>query len=146
MKTKLRLQQKKERDILWQNNPLRKKRMPPKDEPKKTADFFVAFNFKFKKGLVPIEIVKSLEWSPLQGRRLMEKRSSLPTRRNQHRSKGFLSQDEVVEILDRDYGITFTRQALTYLEKGDDVTSVKPQMILALCEIMGLSLEELYVD
>lgn len=145
MKTKPRLQQKKERDILWQNNPLRKeKRVTPKES--KTPDFFLAFNFKFKKGMVPIEIVKSLEWSPLQGRRLMEKRSSLPTRRNQERNKGFLSQDEVVEILSSEYGITFTRQALTYLEKGDDVTSVKPQMILALCEIMGLSLEELYID
>lgn len=126
--------------VIFKRRPKKKRDVSPPD------DFSVAFQFKYKKGLVPIEIVKFLEWSPLQGKRLMEKRVSLPTRRNQERNKGFLSQEEVVEILEEEYNISFSRQGLTYLEQGYNVSSVKPQMILALCEIVGLSLEELYID
>lgn len=114
------------------------KNLPP------PPDFSVAFNFKCTDG-VPIEIVKFLEWSPLQGQRLRDKRSSVPTKRKDPRSRGFLSQDEVVEILLKDYDISLSRQGLTYLEQATQVSSVKPHVVLALCDILNMSLEDLYI-
>lgn len=150
MKTKLGIEKRKERAILWQNNPLREKMNRPRKRKKtsRITDFSVAFNFKFKKGMIPIELVKVLEWSPLQGKKLTEKRMTTPTRRNDEdgRTK-YMTQDEVVEILSRDYDINISRQSYTYLEGGgSELSSVKPPVILALCEILKMPLEYLYVD
>ena len=109
-------------------------------------DFSVAFDFKYKRGLLPVEIIKYLEWSPLQGQRIMECRKSLPTRRNDPRSKGILSQDEVVEILLKEHGIRLSRQSLTYIEKAYDISSIKPHLLIALCDILNIPLESLYID